>query len=146
MTETKPTVKYVEPSELASWLRSGKGKIAIIDVRDADYPYGNIKGCVNIPSAQFHGDAEAHVANYRSVDRVVFHCAMSQVRGPKAANRFKNVLVEVLETEGETQGPVPEIYVLRGGFSRFQEEFGDSKDLVENLTQEAKDAWKNGWI
>lgn len=93
------------------------------------------------------------MSTYRNADRVVFHCALSQVRGPKAANRFRTVLEETLageakQTDSAENGEVkvPEIYVLRGGFSRFQEEFGDHKDLVENLTKEAKEAWANGYI
>jgi rhodanese-related sulfurtransferase len=72
-------VKYVDPSELATWLRSGTPKLAIIDVRDADFPYGNIKGCVNIPAAKFHAEAETVVENYKGMDKIVVHCALSQV-------------------------------------------------------------------
>lgn len=59
-------MKYVEPAELASWLRSGSKLPVIIDVRDADFPYGNIKGCHNIPSAKFHGEVEVGWFDLRS--------------------------------------------------------------------------------
>lgn len=146
-------VKYIEPSELASLLRTEqRSKVSIIDVRDADFPYGNIVGCTNIPSTELHLNVEKYVEQHLDKDKLVFHCALSQVRGPKAANRFKNALEEIMADEekkvamGLVEGKLPEIYVLRGGFSKFQEEFGDAADLVENLTEEKKKAWKEGWV
>ncbi|KAI9021972.1 Rhodanese-like domain-containing protein [Hyaloraphidium curvatum] len=138
-------VKYVEPAELAAWLRQGKRKLAVIDVRDADFPYGNIRGCINIPSRTFHDTVSGIVERFRGMDALVFHCALSQIRGPKAANSFRTAVLETMSDGGE-QAKVPELYVLRGGFSRFQEEFGTEEDLVENLTEEAREAWRNGWI
>ena len=57
----------------------------VIDVRDDDYRGGNIKGARNSPSALFHANVDELVKSTKDVPTVVFHCMLSQQRGPKAA-------------------------------------------------------------
>jgi hypothetical protein len=61
------------------------------------------------------------------VDKVVIHCMMSQVRGPKSARLLATRLEE---HEGIAK---PVILVLRGGFQRWASIYRDDPDLVEDL-------------
>jgi rhodanese-related sulfurtransferase len=57
----------------------------IVDVRDDDFRGGNIKGAHNAPSSTFHADVDDLVEQTKDTPIVVFHCMLSQQRGPKAA-------------------------------------------------------------
>jgi rhodanese-related sulfurtransferase len=60
--------------------------MAVVDVRDDDYEGGHIKGCVHSPSASLlSGGVDQLREKLKDTPVVVFHCALSQVRGPKAA-------------------------------------------------------------
>ena len=48
----------------------------------------------------------------------MFHCALSQQRGPKAALRY---LREKERMGGEAEGKKQKVYVLEGGFVKWQE-------------------------
>jgi rhodanese-related sulfurtransferase len=67
----------------------------IVDVRDDDYRGGNIKGAHNSPSAQFHDNVDKLVQDTKEVPTVIFHCMLSQQRGPKAAR--VRTSMEILE-------------------------------------------------
>ncbi|KAL4125090.1 hypothetical protein PRIC2_008679 [Phytophthora ramorum] len=89
----------------------------IIDVRDSDYAGGHIHTAVNIPEENFmdDDDVDALVDKYKDQDAIVFHCMMSQVRGPSCAKRFKSRMEVVLEEATHT----PRILILHGGYERF---------------------------
>lgn len=57
----------------------------IIDVRDDDYRGGNITGAKNSPSSAFLANVDELVKETKGIPLVVFHCMLSQQRGPKAA-------------------------------------------------------------
>ncbi|KAH6856314.1 hypothetical protein B0I37DRAFT_412247 [Chaetomium sp. MPI-CAGE-AT-0009] len=67
---------------------SGNPTIAIIDVRDDDYIGGHIKGSVNVPSRTLDAMLPTLVRQLQDKETVVFHCALSQQRGPAAALRY----------------------------------------------------------
>lgn len=71
------------------------------------------------------------VKQNESLPRVVFHCALSQARGPKAARIYAESRQNLLPNAKEQ-----EIMVLRGGFTQFQAKYGTDKDLVENYRKE----------
>jgi len=60
---------------------------------------------------------------------------MSQVRGPKCANRYASTLSSLIES-GEIEDTQQNVYILRGGFLEFQNHFKDNPKLVENLEEE----------
>ncbi|KAI0373673.1 Rhodanese-like protein [Pilatotrama ljubarskyi] len=133
-------LKYISPDELAAIIKSDKipGKdYCVIDVRDDDWVGGNIKGAHNAPSSQFYVHVHDLVQKTKSVPTVVFHCALSQVRGPKAARIYAEAR-DQLEGDGED---IPhQVLILRGGFSDFQAKFKDDPELVENWS---KEVWGN---
>ncbi|GJE99838.1 Rhodanese-like protein [Phanerochaete sordida] len=135
-------VKYIEPDDLASIIKSDKvpwKDYCVIDVRDDDWHGGNIKGARNSPSHGFLVKVDELVRDTKHVPMVVFHCALSQVRGPKAARIYAETR-SLLQAEGED---IPhEVLVLRGGFSDFQAKFRKDPHLVENWDSEV---WAQEW-
>ncbi|RNC37070.1 As/Sb Reductase [Trypanosoma cruzi] len=116
---------YMEPSELVALLDDEvqRNKVAVIDCRDEDRSDGFILGSIHFPSrlqseGRFNELADTLEREGRSI--AVFHCALSQVRGPKAANRFAVKLYE--------KGMCAlSVYVLRGGWDRFHAMYGESR-------------------
>ncbi|KAK2600019.1 Cdc25 phosphatase Ibp1 [Conoideocrella luteorostrata] len=117
---------------------------AIIDVRDDDYIGGHIKGCTNIPTIQLDAMMPTLVRKLKDKKTVVFHCALSQQRGPSAALKYlreKDELSKRLNVEGETAGAVEqEIVVLDKGFVGWQQDYGADERLTEGYV---KDIWEN---
>ncbi|THH15851.1 hypothetical protein EW146_g4691 [Bondarzewia mesenterica] len=101
----------------------------VIDVRDDDFVGGNIKDCHNLPSHKFHSGVDELIKQTKDVPTVIFHCALSQQRGPKAAQIYAETR-DNLQREGQDKSH--QVFVLRGGFTEFQEKFKDDPLLVEN--------------
>ena len=59
--------------------------------------------------------------------QVVFHCALSQQRGPSAALRYMRERDRLLGPDNKDQ----EVLVLDGGFTKWQEKYGEDKQLTE---------------
>ncbi|OSD07448.1 Rhodanese-like protein [Trametes coccinea BRFM310] len=134
---SSPTMlKYITADELAAIIKSDKvpGKdYCVIDVRDDDWVGGNIKGAQNAPSSQFYVHVHDLVQKTKSVPTVVFHCALSQVRGPKAARIYAEARDQL---EGDGQDIPHQVFILQGGFSDFQAKYKDDPELVENWSKE----------
>lgn len=62
--------------------------LAVIDVRDDDYIGGHIKGSQNVPSHKLDALLPTLVRQLQDKETVVFHCALSQQRGPSAALKY----------------------------------------------------------
>ncbi|KAF8606880.1 Rhodanese-like protein [Ceratobasidium sp. AG-I] len=128
--------RYISPTELAELMKSGKQPMkdyVVVDVRDDDFLGGNILGCVRAPSSNYHTTVDGLVAKTKDVPKMIFHCMLSQQRGPKAARVYAETAKNKLQP-GETFNQ--EIYVLRGGFSDFQQQFRDDPELVEKFRKE----------
>ncbi|KAJ7367224.1 Rhodanese-like domain-containing protein, partial [Mycena albidolilacea] len=125
--------------ELANIIRSDKvpnRDYLVVDVRDDDYAGGNIKNAVNIPSREFLTGVDNLVQKTADVKAVVFHCALSQMRGPKAARIYE----ETRNNSKLVQDKPQEIYVLSHGFTDFQRKYKDDPALVEKWD---KEVWEN---
>ncbi|PNS17923.1 hypothetical protein CAC42_3882 [Sphaceloma murrayae] len=133
---TIATLTHIQPADLATHLRSDtRSKTSIIDVRDVDYIGGHIKGCQNVPT-QTHDHAMPElVRQLKDQEMVVFHCVLSQQRGPRSALRYMRER-ERLGVDGSQK-----VVVLEGGFQRWQEMYGEDKDLTEGYQ---KDLWESG--
>nr|GAT52251.1 predicted protein [Mycena chlorophos] len=130
--------KYITGDELAKLIKT-EGKLAekdylVVDVRDDDFFGGNIVNARNIPSRQFSVAVYDLANKSKDVGTVVFHCALSQVRGPKAARMYAETR-QNLHIPGEQQ-----VLVLNGGFTEFQRKFKDDPILVEKWDRET---WEN---
>jgi len=105
--------------------RSGGAPVVIVDVRDEDRAAGWIAGSRHMPSTSLTEDKlaalAAEVSKMSPVTTVIFHCMLSQVRGPTACQRYNRI-------------PGARAKVLTGGFQMFGQTVGRRRpDLVEGL-------------
>ncbi|KIY46691.1 Rhodanese-like protein [Fistulina hepatica ATCC 64428] len=134
-------VRYINADELVDIIKSGKvarKDYLIIDVRDDDYIGGHIVNSLNIPSRELNDSDKARrdlVKRAENVELVIFHCMLSQERGPKAARIYR-------ETRESSTSTPQDIAILRDGFSGFQQKFKDDPLLVEGWE---KDIWASPW-
>jgi rhodanese-related sulfurtransferase len=75
------------------------------------------------------------VRTLKDTEKVVFHCALSQQRGPSAALRYAR---EREHAYGPEEFKKQEIFILEGGFVKWQEKYGRDKKLTEAF---AADIW-----
>ncbi|KAK8080262.1 hypothetical protein PG997_008080 [Apiospora hydei] len=128
----------------AAGLNSDTSKLAVVDVRDDDYIGGHIQGSLNFPSRSLDAMMPTLLRKLEGKETVVFHCALSQQRGPSAALRYmrekeaaKDVDNKNKETEGgETQQPPQTVYILDRGFVGWQEKYGPDERLTEAYRKE----------
>ncbi|KAM3065498.1 Cdc25 phosphatase Ibp1 [Clarireedia jacksonii] len=134
--------------------------LAIIDVRDDDHIGGHIKHSTHVPSSTLDYKIPELVRKLQDKETVVFHCALSQQRGPSAALRYirererllgKEVRMDVEKVkggEGEKGDDVGEgkkeqkVFVLNRGFVGWQEAYGEDTRLTEGYR---KEIWKDGY-
>ncbi|EMG47503.1 YCH1 CDC25-like phosphatase YCH1 [Candida maltosa Xu316] len=140
-------LKFIKPTTLRSWFTqksSPHGKFCIVDVRDSDFVGGHIKGCYHYPAANFHytlNDLYLQIFNDK-VNDVVFHCALSQVRGPSSTLKFLRSIDDIKDPELKTylQNNI-HVYILKGGFTKWQEEYGNDNEVTEGYD---KEIWEFG--
>ena len=85
-----PTLGRISRERLASLLLSHTlaPNVAVIDVRDSDHVGGHINGSTHVPSSSLDYRTPELVRKMADKQIVVFHCALSQQRGPSAALRY----------------------------------------------------------
>jgi rhodanese-related sulfurtransferase len=130
------TLPRISRESLASLLKEQHPSLAVIDVRDNDYIGGHIAGGTNVPSDTHDYKMPELVRTLQDKETVVFHCALSQQRGPKAALRYlrekermsgkekaeeKTEVVEGKEGKEGVKVKGQTVYVLDGGFVKWQE-------------------------
>ncbi|XP_010543440.1 PREDICTED: dual specificity phosphatase Cdc25 [Tarenaya hassleriana] len=109
--EMARSISYITSSQLLA-LRC-RPNIAIVDVRDEERSYdGHIAGSLHYASDTFTDKISNLVHDVKGKDTLVFHCALSQVRGPTCARRLANFLEEAKEETG-----IKNIMVLERGFN-----------------------------
>ncbi|KID75586.1 CDC25-like phosphatase YCH1 [Metarhizium brunneum] len=114
---------------------------AIIDVRDDDHIGGHIRGSTNIPIGQLDAMMPTLVRRLQDKKTVVFHCALSQQRGPSAALKYLREKDGLLRSLGSREiAAEQEVYVLDRGFVGWQQVYGDDERLTEGYV---KDIWEN---
>ena len=170
-TYTVATLPRISGSKLSQLLLSqslnpdaaaAPSSIAIIDVRDEDHIGGHIRSSIHAPSRTLDYKTPELVRKLKDKEIVVFHCALSQQRGPSAALRYlreRDRLLgsSTLKLGGGEQDGTPEgqgerdedgekgqqrVYVLKGGFVEWQESFGEDERLTEGYS---KELWKEGY-
>ncbi|KAL6883003.1 Rhodanese-like protein [Trichoderma longibrachiatum] len=111
--------------------------LAVIDVRDVDYIGGHIKGSTNIPSNQLDALMPTLIRKLKDKKTVVFHCALSQQRGPLAALKYLRERDGLLAALGEAPlAERQEVFLLERGFTGWQEEYGEDERLTEGFRRE----------
>jgi Cdc25 family phosphatase len=76
------------------------------------------------------------VRTLQDKEKVVFHCALSQQRGPSAALRYARERERML---GKDESLKQEVFVLEGGFVQWQEKYGKDVRLTEAYVE---DIWQ----
>ncbi|KAJ8754022.1 hypothetical protein K2173_001920 [Erythroxylum novogranatense] len=105
------TVTYITDTRLLPM--SCRPNVAIVDVRDHERQYdGHIPGSLHYPSGTFGNRMSNLVQDVQGKDTLVFHCALSQVRGPNCARMFANYL-----EERNDDGGIRNIMVLENGYN-----------------------------
>lgn len=122
----------ISGEKLAILVRSKSPSLAVIDVRDSDYIGGHIAGGTNVPVHTHDYKMPELVRTLKDKETVVFHCALSQQRGPSSALRYlrerERLLGAEVQKEDEGAGDAPSVkgqtvYVLEGGFVKWQESY-----------------------
>ncbi|MCJ1411170.1 hypothetical protein MMC19_005258 [Ptychographa xylographoides] len=138
-----PSPSYMTREALSTFLLQPKHtrpSLAIIDVRDNDHVGGHIYSSTHVPSATLDYKIPELARTLRDKDIVIFHCALSQQRGPTAARRYarecsrlinaKNDIGIAADTgtqnsredvEGGQAREAQKVYILDGGFLKWQE-------------------------
>jgi len=88
------------PDVAARRLSTRPIEVAIIDVRDDDHIGGHIRTSQHIPSATLDYAIPTLVRKLADTPVVVFHCALSQQRGPTAALRYLRERERLLSGKG----------------------------------------------
>ena len=111
-------IKFLKREQVASLLSNPEtaSEIAIIDVRDSDRIGGHIKSSQWIPINTLDYKLPELIRILKAKKKVVFHCALSQQRGPSAALRYARERAKVLKNEKGGQRGSPAGVRLRRGF------------------------------
>ncbi|MCJ1314696.1 hypothetical protein MMC15_000008 [Xylographa vitiligo] len=117
---------YMTREDLSAFLLkpvTARPSIAVIDVRDDDHVGGHIFSSAHVPSSTLDHKIPELVRTLSGKDIVIFHCALSQQRGPTAARRPETRDVEAEKTGygPDVEGTKQKIYILDGGFVKWQE-------------------------
>uniref|UniRef100_A0A061RFC9 Rhodanese-like protein n=1 Tax=Tetraselmis sp. GSL018 TaxID=582737 RepID=A0A061RFC9_9CHLO len=124
-------VKYLPAETVADILRSSeRDRVQVIDVRDDDFDTsGHIRGAMNLPQPFFSKDENIDGVIRGLISqgkrRIIFHCWLSQQRGPWCADRF----AKRLEQCGGTD--IDYVNVLKNGYKRFSRLYLNETDLVD---------------
>jgi len=162
MTSKTPAItisdlKFIKPAELANSLKTASD-VAVIDVRDDDHVGGHVKGSQWVPVNQLDARMPELLRVNKDKERVVFHCMLSQQRGPKAALSYARAKASEAKKQkredgkdgkqgGEEDGEVDskektggqEVCVLEGGFENWQTFYGEDMTLTDGYV---RDLWE----
>ncbi|KAJ5569800.1 uncharacterized protein N7459_009230 [Penicillium hispanicum] len=136
---TIATLPRISRDTLAALLLSSStpAELAIVDVRDSDHIGGHIRSSTWVPSSSLDVRMPELVRTLKDTEKVVFHCALSQQRGPSAALRYVR---ERERTYGAEESQKQEVSFLEGGFVQWQEKYGKDERLTEAY---AEDIWRD---
>ncbi|KKA27698.1 hypothetical protein TD95_002360 [Thielaviopsis punctulata] len=145
---TIASLKRISAKDLAAMIlaRSGKPEeapFAVVDRQQQDRIGGHIKNSIHVPSHTVEAMLPTLLRRFQDKEAVIFHCALSQQRGPSAALKYLRSLELERERTGQTEGQVKqEVMVLDRGFVGWQELYGEEERLTESYNREL---WQGGW-
>lgn len=90
---------------------------------------GHIRTSINVPSATFVTKLSKLQAALAGANRVVFHCQLSQQRGPMCATTYaKHLASRGIRNQ--------EVYILSGGFDEWARLYGTDPKCTESFVAE----------
>ena len=99
--ESIATLQRISRERLSSLLLSPESsKVAIVDVRDADHVGGHIRSSIHVPSSTLPYRTTEIIDTLADKDIIVFHCSLSQQRGPTAALKYLREKDSKLKKQG----------------------------------------------
>ena len=113
-------IRRMQREQLSELLLSkDASKVAVIDVRGDDHVGGHIHTSQHVPSTTLDHKIPELVRTLAEKQMVVFHCALSQERGPRAAQRYMEEREKKMKSGdvGRSTGP-PEIGIKDGGITK----------------------------
>ncbi|KAI8975969.1 Rhodanese-like domain-containing protein [Pilobolus umbonatus] len=124
---------YAEAEELRALVEDTNKQpgvdYVIVDVRTDDYIGGHIPGSIHVPANKMYDQANALIKDYSHVPTIYFHCALSQVRGPKSARIYS----ETLNNLGVSTTQC--VKILRYGFEGWQAKYKNEPHLIEDYVK-----------
>lgn len=119
-------LSYITSATLRTWLDIDPAGVAIVDVRDSDFIGGHIVNAINIPADKFELSLANLEEKIASKPKVVFHCMLSQQRGPTCAASYARALTN--------KGTInQEVYVLTGGFNEWARKYGTNTKYTQDF-------------
>lgn len=118
---TLPNLPRISREKLAELIKAKTPGLAVIDVRDNDYIGGHILGCKHVPVNEHDYRMPELIRTLKDQDTVVFHCALSQQRGPSSALKYLRQRDLLNGADAEKEASKQTVYVLEGGFQKWQE-------------------------
>uniref|UniRef100_A0A0E0CTS6 arsenate reductase (glutathione/glutaredoxin) n=1 Tax=Oryza meridionalis TaxID=40149 RepID=A0A0E0CTS6_9ORYZ len=107
-------VSYISAAQLVPMLRDPR--IAVVDVRDEERIYdAHIAGSHHYASDSFGERLPELAQATKGKETLVFHCALSKVRGPSCAQMYLDYL-----SEADEDSDVKNIIVLERGFNGWE--------------------------
>ena len=119
-----PALPRISAERLSKLVKSEGDSLAVVDVRDDDHIGGHIHNSLHHPARTIDDNMLDLVRDLADKEVVVFHCALSQQRGPGAAQAYLRWKDKWSTKSGEHPGNGnQEVYVLDGGFVKWQERY-----------------------
>lgn len=115
------SIKRISAEELHSLMNKSTPP-KVIDVRDSDHIGGHIKKSEHVPSQSFPDAVNGLRERLKDESAVVFHCQLSQQRGPSCAAAYKRA------APADQQ-----VFVLDGGFQEWANAYGKDPNLTEDF-------------
>jgi rhodanese-related sulfurtransferase len=116
----------ISRENLASIIRQTPSEVTVIDVRDSDYVGGHIVNGINVPTHTHDYRMPELVRTLKDQETVVFHCALSQQRGPSSALRYLREKERLEAGAGKAEGEDEDGKVVKEGEEKV--EAGVTKD------------------
>lgn len=121
---SQPSLKRMSREQLASILLSPEASsVAVVDVRGDDHVGGHIHDSLHVPSSSLEYRIPELIRTLAAKKTVVFHCALSQERGPRAARWYMEEMEKTSRRGPDVKdvGESQRVYVLDKGFVGWQE-------------------------
>ncbi|KAK6436085.1 Cdc25 phosphatase Ibp1 [Oleoguttula sp. CCFEE 5521] len=137
---TASTLPRISAATLEPLIRSRDTSVAVVDVRDDDHVGGHIHSSYHVASGTHDVALPELVWKLEGKETVVFHCMLSQQRGPKAAINYVRERERLIGKGGagkEQKVMVLEVTLLNGVDDDLR--YGEDKELTEAY---AKDVWE----
>jgi len=105
--------------------------VAVIDVRGDDHVGGHIHNSMHVPSTELDHRIPELMRKLSNLEIVVFHCALSQERGPRAARRYMEEREQrINDGSMDSASGAPDIGIVNGEVQKVSSEANEQKVYV----------------